>query len=139
MGTGNDNEAAVRACFENASVGNFDALHDILSPDYVLYPEQVRGADGLAAHVQGYRDAFSGLSATVEQQFSAGDCVATRTTIRGRHDGELMGMPATGRDVEFTTLTISRCKDGRIEEEWELADVGTLLAQIGALPERATA
>src|SRR5262245_10384448 len=126
MGTSNDNEAAVRACFENASRGNFGALQDILSPDYLLHPEQIRGADGLAAHVQGYRDAFSGLSVTIEHQFSEGDYVATRTTIRGRHDGELMGMPATGRDVEFTGLTISRCKDGRIQEEWELADVGTL-------------
>src|SRR5215210_5587454 len=120
MGTSNNNEAAIRACFENASVGNVAALREILSPDYVLYPEQVRGADGLAEHVQGYREAFSGLNVTIEQQFSAGDFVATRTTLRGRHDGELMGMPPTGRDVEFTTLTISRCADGRIEEEWEL-------------------
>ena len=139
MSTSNDNEAAVRACFENASAGNFGALHDILSPDYVLHPEEVRGVEGLSAMVQGYRDAFSGLSVTVDHQFSAGDWVATRTTIRGRHDGELMGAPPSGRDVEFTALTVSRCRDGRIEEEWEIADVGTLLAQIGVLPQPATA
>ena len=139
MSASENNQSAVRACFENASKGNFDALHEILSPDYVLHPEGARGVDGLTAVVQGYRDAFSGLNVTVEQQFGAGDYVATRTTVRGRHDGELMGMPPTGRDVEFTTLTISRCRDGRIEEEWELADVPALLGQIGALPEGATA
>jgi hypothetical protein len=45
----------------------------------------------------------------------------------------------TGRDVEFTGLTISRCRDGRIEEEWELVDTISLLQQVGALPEAATA
>jgi hypothetical protein len=46
----------------------------------------------------------------------------------------------TGNDVEFTGLTVSRHRDdGRIEQEWEIADVMTLLRQIGRLPEGATA
>ena len=133
------NKAAVRDCFEQASQGNFDALHAIVSPDYVIHPEEVRGPQGLAEMVQVYRDALSGLNVTIEQQFTEGDYVATRTTIRGRHDGDLMGAPATGRDVEFGGLTISRCRDGKIEEEWELVDVTTLLRQVGVLPELAEA
>jgi steroid delta-isomerase-like uncharacterized protein len=139
MSSSEDNKAAVRNCFAEASNGNFDALHEIVAPDYVIHPDEVRGADGLAAMVQGYRDALSGLNVTIEHQFTEGDYVATRTTIRGRHDGELMGTPPTGREVEFAGLTISRCRDGRIEEEWELVDVPGLLRQIGALPELAEA
>ena len=89
--------------------------------------------------VQRYRAALSGLNVTIDHQFSSGDYVATRTTIRGRHEGEMMGAPPTGRDVEFGGLTISRCSDGRIQEEWELVDVPALLTQIGVLPEPATA
>jgi steroid delta-isomerase-like uncharacterized protein len=137
MSTTEVNKAAVRDCFEQASHGNFDALHSIVAPDYVVHPEEVRGPDGLAAMVQGYRDAFADLSVTIEHQFTEGDYVATRTTIRGRHEGDLMGTPATGRQVEFGGLTISRCRDGKIEEEWELVDMMTLLGQIGALPEMA--
>ena len=133
------NKTAVKDCFEQASQGNFDALASIVTPDYVVHPEEARGASGLAEMVQGYRDAFTGLNVTIEQQFTEGDYVATRTTIRGRHDGNLMGAPATGRDVEFIGLTISRCRDGKIEEEWELVDVTGLLRQIGALPELAEA
>ena len=44
----------------------------------------------------------------------------------------------TDHDVEFTGLTISRCRDGKIEEEWEIVDVMSLLAQIGQLPEPST-
>jgi predicted ester cyclase len=133
------NKAAVRGCFENASKGNFGALHEILSPDYVVHPEEARGVDGLTELVQGYRSALADLSVTIEHQIADGDYVATRSTVRGRHDGELMGAPPTGREVEFTNLTISRCRDGKIEEEWELADTVGLLRQVGALPELAEA
>jgi steroid delta-isomerase-like uncharacterized protein len=133
------NKTAVRDCFEHASKGNFDALHSIVTPDYVVHPEEARGPAGLAEMVQGYRNAFADLSVTIEHQFAEGDYVATRTTIRGRHEGDLMGAPATGRQVEFGGLTISRCRDGKIEEEWELVDMATLLQQIGALPDMAEA
>jgi steroid delta-isomerase-like uncharacterized protein len=139
MSASEANKAAVRDCFEQASRGNFDALQSILAPDYVIHPEEACGAGGIAEMVQGYRNAFPDLNVTIEQQFTEGDYVATRTAIRGRHDGELMGTPPTGRQVEFTGLTISRCRDGKIEEEWELVDVTTLLRQIGALPEMAQA
>ena len=139
MSASEANKAAVRDCFEEASRGNFGALQSLVTPEYVVHPEEARGPDGLAEMVQGYRNAFPDLSVTIEQQFTEGDYVATRTTIRGRHDGELMGTPPSGRQVEFTGLTISRCRDGKIEEEWELVDVTTLLRQIGALPEMAEA
>jgi steroid delta-isomerase-like uncharacterized protein len=134
MSRDEQNKAAVRACFENASRGNFAALDEILTADYLLHPEEVRGADGLKDMVQGYRDALSGLKVKIDQQFSDGDYVATRYTITGTHDGELMGAPPSGNDVSFTGITISRCEDGRIAEEWELTDVASLLGQIGALP-----
>jgi predicted ester cyclase len=133
------NKAAVRDCFENASRGNFDALHEVVSPRYVLHPEEVRGVEGLAELVQGYRSALADLRVTIEHQFADGDYVATRSTIRGRHEGELMGVAPTGREVAFSSLTISRCRDGRIEEEWELADTIGLMRQVGALPEKARA
>jgi steroid delta-isomerase-like uncharacterized protein len=139
MSATEENKAAVRDCFEQASQGNFEALHAIVTPDYVVHPEEVRGPDGLAEMVQSYRSAFPDLSVTIEHQFAEGDYVATRTTIRGRHEGELMGTPATGRQVEFSGLTISRCRDGKIEEEWELVDTVTLLRQVGVLPELAEA
>ena len=139
MSASEQNKAAVRGCFENASQGNFDALSAIVSPAYVLHPEGVRGVEGLTAMVQGYRSALADLSVTIDHQFAEGDYVATRSTIRGRHDGELMGTSPTGRDVEFSCLTISRCRDGKIEEEWELADTTSLLRQVGALPEMAEA
>lgn len=137
MSSSEENKAVVRDCFENASRGNFDALDQLVAPDYVLHPEEVRGPDGLTEMVQGYRDALSGLRVTIDQQFTEGDYVATRFTIRGTHEGDLMGTPPTGKDVTFSGITISRCEDGKIVEEWELTDMLSLLGQVGALPEMA--
>jgi predicted ester cyclase len=121
------NKAVVRDCFAQASAGNFDALPDLVADDYVLHPEGIRGADGLAEMVQGHRDAIPDLSIAIDHQFAEGEFVATRYTVRGHH--------VTDRDVEFTGLAISRLSDGKITEEWEIVDVMTLLAQIGQLPD----
>ena len=126
MNTHEQNKAVVRDCFAQASAGNFDALPGLVTEDYVLHPEGVRGADGLAEMVQGYRASIPDLSVTIDHQFTEGDHVATRFTIRGHH--------VSDHDVEFTGLAISRCRDGRIEEEWEIVDVMSLVAQIGQLP-----
>ena len=130
MNTHEQNKAVVRDCFLEAAAGNFDALPGLLAEGYVLHPAGVRGADGLAEMVRGYRSQIPDLSVRVDHQFTEGDYVATRTTVCGRH--------VTGHNVEFTSLTITRCRDGRIEEEWEIADVMNLLAQIGQLPEPST-
>jgi predicted ester cyclase len=137
MSNTDENQAAVRACFERASRGDFDALAEVVAPRYVLHPEEVQGVDGLREMVEGYRRALSGLRVTIDHQIAEGDYVATRFTIRGTHDGDLMGAAPTGREVAFTGITISRCEDGCIVEEWELTDTMALLGQIGALPEMA--
>ncbi|MGI9556612.1 MAG: ester cyclase [Solirubrobacterales bacterium] len=137
MNNGEDNEALVRALFENASAGRFEALQEIVADDYIVRPENVRGPDGLREMIEGYREALSDLRVAIDQQFTQGDFVATRYRIQGTHDGELMGTPATGKAVEFSGITISRCEGGRITEEWELVDTMGLLTQIGALPQPA--
>lgn len=134
MSSSEDRMRTVCECFAEASAGNWAALPDIVTDDYVCHPEEVRGPAGLAEMVAGYREAIAGLNVTIEHQFADGDYVATRGTIRGRHAGDLVGVPATGRDVAYTVLTISRFRDGKIAEEWELVDVPSLMAQIGALP-----
>ena len=132
-----ENEDVVRTCLTEASRGNFDVFDTILTPNYVIHPEEAHGAAGLQEMIEGYRAALGDLRVDVEQQFSAGDRVATVSTLRGVHEGDLMGTPPTGREVAFAMITISRFEDGRIAEEWEIADTVALLAQIGALPEPA--
>jgi steroid delta-isomerase-like uncharacterized protein len=138
MERGDDNKATVRACLETISQENSDGLDMILGPDYVLHDpalgEEVRGAEGLRDLLEEYRQAIGEVRLTIEHQFTDGDHVATRWFVRGRHQGELMGASPSGREIAFSGVTISRCRDGRILEEWEICDTLGLLQQIGAVP-----
>jgi len=131
MSTQEHNKTIVRDCFAQGSAGNFEAFGALLADDYVHHPEGVRGAEGLAEMIAGYRAQIPDMSITIEHQFAEGDSVATRYTMRGRH--------VSDHSVEITGLAISRCRDDRIEEEWEVVDVMSLLAQIGELPQPSTA
>jgi len=128
--TQEQNKAVVRDCYAQASAGNFDALPGLVTDDYLLHPDGIRGAGGLAEMVQGHREAIHGLSVTIDHQFAEGEFVATRFTLRGHH--------VTDHAVEVTGLAVSRCSDGKIAEEWEIIDVMALLAQIGQSPEPST-
>ncbi len=139
MTTAERNKTIVRECLARGSSGDYEALAELLDPGFVLHPLEVRGHEGLVGMIHVFRTAFADLRATVNHQIADGDDVASLATFRGRHVGELMGIPATGREVEFTAIAISRCRDGRIVEEWELIDTAGLMRQIGALPEAAPA
>ena len=133
MSSTDQHTAIVRECFAYATKGDRAGLERILSPDFVIYvPEEHRGVDGLLEMVETFRSALPDLAVTVDHQFADGDYVATRFTVRGTHDGELLGAPPTGRPVAMTGITVSRCEDGRIAEEWELVDVAGLLQQVAA-------
>lgn len=92
--------------------------------------------DGLKEMIEEYRNGF-GLRVTIDHQFADSEFVATRYTARGRHDTEFMGIPPTGREGTATGICISRFRDGRIVEEWDVWDTLGLLQQIGAVPEPA--
>jgi steroid delta-isomerase-like uncharacterized protein len=141
MASSEQNKAAVREFFACASSGELDRLEVFVSPDYVLHdpslPEEVRGVDGVRELVESYRGGIAGLTVTIDHQIANGDYVATRYTCRGTHEGDIMGLPATGRDVTIAGLVISRFRGGKVVEEWEVSDVFGLMQQIGAIPEMA--
>lgn len=90
------------------------------------------------AAVRGFYEAtFAGLPGSrieLADVFGDGDRIVARFVQRGRHDGRLMGVPPTGRDVELNGITVLAFRDGRVVERWSVADMLGLLVQIGAVP-----
>jgi predicted ester cyclase len=76
------------------------------------------------------RPALSNLSVTIHDQIAEADKVTTRKTISGVHTGTLVGIPATGRDVEIDVIDIVRVEDGRYAEHWGLNTLSNVLAQL---------
>jgi predicted ester cyclase len=63
----------------------------------------------------------------------AGDQVVDRWTGRGTHEGELMGITATGRAVTASGISIHRIADDRLAETWNIYDAVGTLRQLGAI------
>ena len=96
-------------------------------------PEPMDKASVTAFYEQHFR-AFPDGRIELLHTFSAGDDLVTRFVMRGRHDGEFLGVPATGRDIALEGITIMRFRDGRVVERWSQADMLGLLVQFGAVP-----
>lgn len=81
-----------------------------------------------------FLEAFSDLSNAIELMLGEGDLVAAHQTWRGTHDGEFLGVAATGKRVEFTSTAVLRIEDDLIAEAWDEVDMLKVLQQTGALP-----
>lgn len=122
--------------------GNVGVIDELVAPGYVGHdpagPDQ-RGPEGVKEFVTGYLAAFPDGRITIDEQIAEGDVVASRWTGRGTHQGELMGIPATGKQVTVSGITISRVENGKVVEEWTNWDTLGMLQQLGAVPEMAGA
>jgi predicted ester cyclase len=81
-----------------------------------------------------FRTAFPDLHGTIEDQIAEGDKVVMRMTYRGTHQGELMGIPATGKPVTMTFISINRIAEGKIAEGWVNFDALGMMQQLGVIP-----
>jgi SnoaL-like polyketide cyclase/MerR family regulatory protein len=70
------------------------------------------------------------VQANIEDIVAAQDKVAVRVRFRGTHRGEFLGIPATGRTIEYVSHEFYRIAGGLIAEEWICSDMATLLGQI---------
>jgi steroid delta-isomerase-like uncharacterized protein len=77
-----------------------------------------------------YLSAFPDMRVTTDDIIAEGDKVVIRWTANGTHQGELMGIPASGRKVTWTGMTINRFADGKIVENWWAYDALGMMQQI---------
>ena len=107
------------------------------APDAALhgFPPQVVDIASLGDFYSGMWACVPDARITIEDLLEAGDRAAARLMLRGTHEGELMGVPASHRPIEMSVMTILRFEgDERIAERWSTADFLTLLQQIGGIP-----
>jgi steroid delta-isomerase-like uncharacterized protein len=134
-----ENKAIIRRINDEAwSKGSLDVIDELIAEDFVGIviggPEQIRGPHGFREFVAMYRKAFPDLSISIDEQIAEGDTVVTRWTATGTHQGDLMGMPATGKQAITSGVNINRVAGGKLVEGWGLFDMLGLLQQIGAIP-----
>jgi steroid delta-isomerase-like uncharacterized protein len=112
-----------------------DDLFAANSVDYAGFPGQLPGREGFKQAVVMMHEAFPDIHYTIEDMVAEGDRIATRWTLRGTHQGEFFGVPATANQVRVEGIHILRIVDGQVVECWEVWDQLSMLRQIGALPD----
>ena len=134
-----ENKALARRELEEifAAKGNIDAAEEIYAQNYISHQpagdDDIRGPEAIKQFAAGMREAFPDLQITIEDQIAQGDKVLTRFRTRGTHKGELWGIPATGKEVEITNMSMCRIEGGKMTEEWPAPDRLGMMQQFGVI------
>ena len=132
------NKAIVRRSIEEIwNQGKLAVIEELYDPNYVGHapPETMKGPRGYKDLATKYRTAFPDIHFTIDDLIAVGDKVVMRWTTRSTHKGNLAGLPATGKRVTLTGITITRIAGGKVAEEWTNWDALGMMQQVGAVPQ----
>lgn len=133
-----DNKALDRRAFEEIwNKGNLavvDELDDESVVNHTPPGPLLQGTEAFKQFVLMYRNAFPDVQITIEDQIAEGDKVVTRWRARGTHKGELMGIPATGKQATVTGISVGHVVNGKFVEIWTNFDTLGMLQQLGVVP-----
>jgi steroid delta-isomerase-like uncharacterized protein len=122
---------------EVMSEGKSEVIDELCAPDFTdhdPFPGVSGDLAGIKDFVAQIRAAFPDLQLTAEDMIEEGDRLAVRSTMRGTHDGDFMGIPATGKKVEVSGYDIVRIENDHAVEHWGVIDAAALMEQLGAAP-----
>ena len=94
-------------------------------------------ADGIEANRAFWTQvfaAFPDLKVVVHDVIAEQDRVAGRFEYTATHQGTFLGIPATGRTVNFQSIDIWRVEDGLLAEHWDQLNMDDLFRQLGVGP-----
>ena len=132
------NKAAARRTWEEIFPAcDVEALAEIVDPDVVSRgrrPDEPAGLEGVTRTMVWLATVFSDQRWEIHDVIAEGDVVAVRVTHHGRHTGDLMGIPPTGREVAYQYVHFLRFRDGKAIEQWSVRDDMTLMRQLGMAP-----
>lgn len=118
--------------------GRLDLIEEFLAKDVVEHGvpqiQGLNGRDSLKAIIGGVRNALPDVQLTLHEVIAEGDKVVTHWTMKATHQGELMGVPATGKQLTNTGTTIYQLAGARIVEIRNFADNLGLMQQLGVIP-----
>ncbi len=136
-----DHSATQRRLYELLNAGDIEGFGALLADGFVEHEETPGLAptrEGVMQFFHMYRAAFPDLRMEVEDVLPSGDRVVARARVTGTHQGELMGIPPTGKSVDIQLIDIMRFdEDGLVAEHWGVVDMLAMMQQLGVVPDGA--
>jgi steroid delta-isomerase-like uncharacterized protein len=128
-------EEVLYGIYEAVNTGNLALLDKFVAPGYTEHSEGFQGVEPFKQQITAFRAAFPDLHVTIDDLLLAdGGRFASRTTVTGTHTGDLMGMPATGKQISVEAVDIGRIENGQAQERWGGLNMYSMLTQLGVIP-----
>lgn len=131
-----DNKAILHRYQEIYNSNNLDALGEVVAENLVMPKVMAGMPPGLEGAKRVHETTLIGMPdwhTRIDDLIAEDDKVAARITMTGTHTGDFWGIPATGKQVEFTGIYIVRIRDGKIIEHWGEEDGISLMQQLGMM------
>jgi steroid delta-isomerase-like uncharacterized protein len=132
-----ENKALARRFYAEVVNGrNLDAIDEMVADDFVEHealPGMPTDKEAPRQFFGMFHAAVPDLQADIEDIIAEGDKVVVRAVARGTHQGELMGMPATGKPFEIEWVDIVKVRDGKAIAHWGVTDVAGMMQQVGLI------
>jgi predicted ester cyclase len=116
--------------------GNLAAADELVHPDFVNHeapPDNPQGPEGLKETVAWLRELWGPMRAEIEDEIAEDDKVVARVTMHGRHLGEFLGKPPTGKEFAVEHIHIWRIADDQVLEHWSVRDDLGQALQLGLI------
>ncbi len=129
-----ENKEKARRFYAAINAGRLEIFDELVAEDLVEheeFPGMAGGREGVRQFFQMMRTAFSDFKMTIEDMVAEGDKVFIRATMGGTHQGEFMGIPATGKRIEVPFGDFVRFEGGKVVEHWGVTDTGKMMEQLG--------
>jgi len=130
------NKAVARSFFEDVlDTGKLENYSKSHAADFVAHAEGRLASleeDMTAAREQ--RKAMPDMRVKVNHIVAEGDLVSVYWTASGTNTATGWGIPATGKSVSVSGMTLFRFERGLIQEEWSVFNQYSLMKQLGLLP-----
>lgn len=129
-----ENKELVRRAYDAMKAGDTAFLREVMADNFVEH-EEMPGIEptkeGVLQYFETMRSAFSNFAMVIDDLAAEGDKVFVRARMTGTHQGEFMGIPATGKQIDVPTADFLRIENGKAVEHWGVTDTGAMLMQLG--------
>jgi steroid delta-isomerase-like uncharacterized protein len=132
-----ENKNLVRRIFEQGmNTQDGHVFDELLADDYVNHdmPAPAPGPEGFRQVMEMFWTGFPDARVELSDVVAEGDRVATRGVFTGTHQGEFMGIPASGASIRIDYMDFWRIEAGKARENWVRLDMAAMMQQLGAVP-----
>lgn len=137
------NKANAKRMVEEVVNGKkLEVIDELIAPNYVLHAvdnKDITGPEEVKQYFSSIHKAFPDFHMKLEDAVAEGDEVCSRFSAHCTHKGEYMGIPPTGKEIDFRMINIARFKDGKQVEVWQSYDTLNTMQQMGVAPPMAQA